>query len=165
MTAPAWIPVYGHFDGPIWCSIHDMEVCDCDCDPIEDWTVDPYVTGGVEGFESATWGDLAEVDELSELGPNIAALYVDVKRGPYLALGLDCWGMERDASTWDGPGRCIAHPDCGPWSRLSHFCGDALNERKRLAPIAVAQVRKWGGRARTSRRLRAMGALRHVAAR
>lgn len=32
-----------------------------------------------------------------------AALYVDVKRGPYAALGLDCWGVERDARRYPGP--------------------------------------------------------------
>ena len=27
-----------------------------------------------------------------------AALYIDTARGPYVAMGMDCWGIERDAT-------------------------------------------------------------------
>ena len=74
-----------------------------------------------------------------------AALYVDVSRGPYVALGVDAWGEERDATTYPGPGPVIAHPPCGPWSRLRHMCGPALLAQEGLGPAAVAQVRRWRG--------------------
>jgi hypothetical protein len=74
-----------------------------------------------------------------------AALYVDVRRGPYAALGVECWGEAEDATRYPGPGPVIAHPPCGPWSRLAHMCGPDLLAQAHLGPIAVGQVRRWGG--------------------
>lgn len=72
----------------------------------------------------------------------IAALYVDVKRGPYPAIpGVDCWGVERDATKYAGPWPVIAHPPCGHWGRYSHKCFDDGH----TGPIAVNQVRRFGG--------------------
>lgn len=72
----------------------------------------------------------------------IAALYVDVGNGPYPQLpGVDCWGLARDATAYAGPWPVVAHPPCGHWGRLSHFCKDDGH----TGPIAVAQVRRWGG--------------------
>jgi hypothetical protein len=42
---PAWIPCPEHC-GEYWCRIHNRHAFDCDCPCIEDWTCDPYVTGG-----------------------------------------------------------------------------------------------------------------------
>lgn len=92
----------------------------------------------------------------------VAALYVDPK-GPYPRLNrqsaelgadghvvwldrgdsvVDCWDAERDARKYDGPHPVVAHPPCGPWSRLRHrYKG---NEHD-CAPRAVEQVRKFGG--------------------
>lgn len=40
-------------------------------------------------------------------------MYVDVKRGPYPAVpGVDCWGLDRDATRYAGPYPVIAHPPC-----------------------------------------------------
>ncbi len=75
----------------------------------------------------------------------IAALYVDVLRGPYVALGCDAWGEERDATNYSGPYPVVAHPPCGPWGRLHHLCGPALLAQKGLGPLAFQQVRRWGG--------------------
>ncbi len=71
----------------------------------------------------------------------IAALYVDVRRGPYAALGLDCWGEDRDAKLYAGPGPVIAHPPCGPWGKYAHRC----HQDPSCGPAAVEAVRRWGG--------------------
>lgn len=72
----------------------------------------------------------------------IAALYVD-PRGPYpKMLGIEPWDEVRDARGYAGPWPIIAHPPCGPWGRLRHMCH---GRGKDLGPIAVEQVRKWGG--------------------
>lgn len=72
----------------------------------------------------------------------IAALYIDAARGPYGAIpGVDCWGVDRDATTYAGPWPVVAHPPCGHWGRYSHKAHDDGH----TGPIAVAQVRRWGG--------------------
>ena len=77
----------------------------------------------------------------------IAALYVDPARGPYreIASIVDLWGERRDARRYAGPWPVVAHPPCGPWSRLKAFCGPALLAQRGLALVAVDQVRRWGG--------------------
>ena len=72
----------------------------------------------------------------------IAALYVDVKRGPYAALhGVDAWGVERDATLYTGPWPVVAHPPCGHWGRYAHKAHDDGH----TGSIAVDQVRTFGG--------------------
>lgn len=72
---------------------------------------------------------------------DVVALYVD-PRGPYPKLVREWYDEKRDACTYDGPHPVVAHPPCGPWSKLRHlYCG---NEHA-LAPHAVEQVRRWGG--------------------
>lgn len=74
----------------------------------------------------------------------IAALYIDPK-GPYCTLpDVDPWDAERDASLYAGPWPVVAHPPCGRWSVLKGMCKQA-DEVKALAPLAVEQVRRWGG--------------------
>lgn len=74
----------------------------------------------------------------------VAALYVE-RGGPYFGMpGVDPWDIERDARTYAGPHPVVAHPPCGPWGELRHLYKG--NEHD-IAPIAVEQVRKWGGRA------------------
>ena len=71
----------------------------------------------------------------------VAALYVDIKRGPYPALGVDCWDVKRNAVKYDGPGPIIAHPPCGHWGRYAHKAHDDGY----TGPTAVEQVRRLGG--------------------
>jgi hypothetical protein len=56
--------------------------------------------------------------------------------------GVDCWGVERDATKYGGPWPIVAHPPCGPWGGLRHlYRGD----EHACGPRAVEQVRKFGG--------------------
>ena len=73
----------------------------------------------------------------------IAALYID-PRGPYPKLpGVDAWDETRDARGYPGPGPVIVHPPCGPWGLLAEFC---RLQDSTLAPLAVGQVRGFGGK-------------------
>jgi hypothetical protein len=99
----------------------------------------------------------------------VVALYVDAK-GPYPALGVDCYDIRRDARAYAGSRPVIAHPPCKHWGRLRHLahvvclgcehsysahehdfcpkCGDGSNftwSDRDCAPRAVEQVRRWGG--------------------
>lgn len=72
----------------------------------------------------------------------VAALYVD-PRGPYPTMpGVDSWDETRNARLYSGPHPIVAHPPCGPWSRVRFF---SRHQPKDLALIAVVQVRRWGG--------------------
>lgn len=72
----------------------------------------------------------------------IAALYVDSRRGPYPHIeGVDCWDEARDATLYDGPYPVVCHPPCGHYGRYHQRCKDDGH----TGPIAVAQVRKFGG--------------------
>jgi hypothetical protein len=80
-----------------------------------------------------------------------AALFVDLK-GPYPALGLDCWDETRDARLYDGPGPVIAHPPCARWSKLAKSVY-ARTQKEEHRPgedggcfaSALASVRRCGG--------------------
>lgn len=72
----------------------------------------------------------------------VAALYVD-PRGPYPGMrDVECWDEKRDARRYRGPHSIVAHPPCGSWSKLRHL---AQGADRVCGPIAVRQVRRWGG--------------------
>ena len=72
----------------------------------------------------------------------VAALYVD-PRGPYPKMsGVECWDETRDARLYAGPHPVVAHPPCGPWGKLKHFC---KHQARDCALRAVDAVRRWGG--------------------
>lgn len=71
----------------------------------------------------------------------VSALYV-MPDGPYPQLVEDWWDESRDAKLYDGPNPVVAHPPCGPWSKLLHMC---TRQDPECGPRAVEQVRKWGG--------------------
>lgn len=72
----------------------------------------------------------------------VAALYVD-PRGPYPRMSdVDPWDAQRDARLYAGGHPVVAHPPCGPWGGLRHLY---RRDEHALAPLAVEQVRRWGG--------------------
>lgn len=66
------------------------------------------------------------------------------KDSPYLALGCDCYDIERDALTWPGGRPAIFHPPCRSWGQLSHMAKPRAGERE-LSLWAMQQVRRFGG--------------------
>lgn len=79
----------------------------------------------------------------------VAALYVDVDKGPYANLpDVEAWGIEQDATTYDGPDPIVAHPACAPWGKFSwRSCGadSKVDGSRSCGLIAVDQVRRFGG--------------------
>lgn len=77
---------------------------------------------------------------------SVAALYVLERSSPYrLIPEVDLWPASRDARTYAGRAPIVAHPDCGAWSpSWAHACRKGPDV-KALAPLAVEQVRTWGG--------------------
>lgn len=81
----------------------------------------------------------------------IAALYVQA-RGVYFTLpDVDPWDEARDARTYDGPHRVVAHPPCGPWGRYSKPTpestarGPLRGDDGGCFAAALASVERWGG--------------------
>lgn len=66
------------------------------------------------------------------------------KNSPYLALGCDCYDIDRDALSWSGGQPAIFHPPCRSWGQLSHIAKPRPGERE-LALWAMAKVRQYGG--------------------
>ena len=76
----------------------------------------------------------------------VAALFVDLRNGPYPGVVGEhqCWGIDRDATMYDGPCPVVAHPPCADWGGLRHFAKPPPG-RKECAPVAVDIVRRFGG--------------------
>jgi hypothetical protein len=56
----------------------------------------------------------------------------------------DVWDIDRDALLWPGDAPIVAHPPCRTWGCLKKQAKAPPDEWK-LAPWAVAKVRRWGG--------------------
>jgi hypothetical protein len=63
---------------------------------------------------------------------------------PYLALGCDCYDIQRDARTWPGGCPGIFHPPCRSWGQLAHMAKPRADERA-LAVWAMEMVREFRG--------------------
>jgi hypothetical protein len=79
----------------------------------------------------------------------IAALFVD-RLGCYAGLeGVDPWDARRDARLYRGPWPVVAHPPCGPWSKLAPVnrarYGHAVGDDGGCFAHALASVREFGG--------------------
>ena len=72
---------------------------------------------------------------------DVAVLYVD-RLGPYPKLVEHWYDEARDGRTYAGPWPIVAHPPCGPWGHLRHL---SRFQDPTLAPLAVDQVRRFGG--------------------
>lgn len=74
----------------------------------------------------------------------VAALYID-PRSVYPTLpGVECWDEARDARLYCGPHPVVAHPACGPWSRLRHMYRGSEGGLD-CAIAALDAVRFFGG--------------------
>lgn len=79
----------------------------------------------------------------------IAALYV-AKGGCYFDLpDVDPWDEARDARTYAGPHRVVAHPPCARWCRLAGLVEARWGHRRGddggCFATALASVRRYGG--------------------
>lgn len=71
----------------------------------------------------------------------VAVLWVQ-ERSVYEGMkGVELWGRERDARTYDGPWPVICHPPCGPWSKLAWRCRQSKEDGR----IAVRLAHRFGG--------------------
>jgi hypothetical protein len=80
----------------------------------------------------------------------IAALFVQ-KDGCYSGLpGIELWDEARDARTYAGPWRVVAHPPCQRWGRFWHGSTRkphqfSLGDDGGCFAAALDAVRRWGG--------------------
>lgn len=72
----------------------------------------------------------------------IAALYVETNGVYFGRADVDPWDVARDAKRYEGPWPVVAHPPCGPWSRMRFLC---TKQDPTCGPRAVEQVRAFGG--------------------
>lgn len=79
----------------------------------------------------------------SEALNTVAALYLQPTSVYYELATVEAWGPREDATEYPGELPVVAHPTCGPWS---HFYRRLASTKwKHHGPIAVEQVRRWGG--------------------
>ena len=59
--------------------------------------------------------------------------------------GVDCYDIHRDARTFPGGKRVVAHPPCRPWSNKCRHQAKPEPGESELGLWCVEQVQKWGG--------------------
>jgi len=75
----------------------------------------------------------------------IAALYVDLKRGPYGSLpDVEAWDEKRDARRYPGPFPVVAHPPCSGWGTHA-TSGRASTSSNDCGSAAWDALMLWGG--------------------
>lgn len=75
----------------------------------------------------------------------IAALFVDVD-GIYAGRpDVDCWDVARDARTYAGPYRVVAHPPCERWGSLWAMGRKRFGDDAGCFAAALASLERWGG--------------------
>lgn len=82
--------------------------------------------------------------EASAKNTQMISVLFTQKNSIYEKLGMDCWGIERNALNWPGGNAIIAHPPCRSWGNYAHLAKPRPGE-KDLAVWAIGQVRQWGG--------------------
>ncbi len=83
------------------------------------------------------------VDEVRRrTGSHTVAVLWTMRGSVYETMsGVECWGVERDATRYDGPWPIVAHPPCGPWGRYK-----AVSRQSRTdGLIALLLAFRWGG--------------------
>jgi hypothetical protein len=108
-------------------------------------------------FAAAGLTDLSVTNRLSSANAESRSSYIRNENAPVVALfveprgayfdlatrGLcDPWPADRDARAYAGPRPVVAHPPCGPWSKLRGLC---TVQDPSCAPSAVDSVRRFGG--------------------
>jgi len=76
----------------------------------------------------------------------VAVLYARADSHYKAIPGVDVYDEARDARTWAGCGRLVAHPPCRLWAKLRQFAkaSDPVAERQ-MAIDAVRHVQRCGG--------------------
>lgn len=77
------------------------------------------------------------------MNTDIAVLFAR-KNSVYKTLGCDVYDKKRDATTFMGGKKVIAHPPCRAWGRYKKVSKHTHLE-KNLALWAMCEVRLWGG--------------------
>lgn len=80
----------------------------------------------------------------------IAALFVEPDGAYFGVPGVDPWDEARDARTYGGPHRIVAHPPCERWGRFWHGSTRKphqfrLGDDGGCFESALNAVRRWGG--------------------
>lgn len=80
----------------------------------------------------------------------VAALYVETAGCYFTAAGVDAWDAARDARSYTGTARVVAHPPCQRWGRFWHGSTRKPHQYKLgddggCFAAALASVRRNGG--------------------
>lgn len=80
----------------------------------------------------------------SKVGCDSVQVLFTQLRSTYLALGCDCYDINRNALSIKSKEPAIYHPPCRAWSRMRAFANVPVGERF-LAIWSISRVRRLGG--------------------